>query len=71
MFQDKGREAVRNGSQAKVLILHCSIGIHAHGLVTLAALFSGLFSVQEGGPIHRVGSYTVVTKAYRFSPDMV
>ena len=31
MFQEKGREAVRNGSQAKVLILHCSIGIHAHG----------------------------------------
>ena len=63
MFQRKGREAVRNGSQAKNLIPHSSVCIQARGLVTLAALFSGLFSVQGGGPIHRVGSYTVVTKA--------
>ena len=70
MFQEKGREAVRNGSQAKVLIPQSSIIKQLHEFVTLAALLSGL--VQGGGPIiHRLGFYTVVRKAYRFSSDMV
>ena len=69
MFQEKGREAVRNGSQAKVLILQSSVIKQVHGFVTLAALLRGL--VQGGGPIHRLGFYTVVRKAYRFSSDMV